>query len=179
MKTTQSPLRGCSRFILNATLSGSIPLIMEKASYLKVFFSNNAAMVALFTSNSDWIENIPAQDVFNSNAYSSLPLEEVLLISGLPIDYLKAEFIDARTDAIASKSAESTDQTLPIGSLAIKLAQRMNIPQKDALKFTAQLFRLMQRHLSAGRTLNSAFASIKPLGVDSTVWLLEFTDPKP
>jgi len=136
-------------------------------------------MVALFTSNSDWVENVPAQDVFNGNAAASLPLEDVLLISGLPIDCLKSEFIDACTDTNASKSAEITNQTLPIGSLAIHLAQRMNIPQKDALRFTAQLFRLMQRHLSAGRTLNSAFASIKPLGVDSTDWLLEFTDPKP
>jgi hypothetical protein len=149
---------------------------MPKADYFKLFSADEGVKVALFTSDCGWIENVPAQAVFKGDVPAGLPHEEMLLIKDFPIEHFSAEFITAHTDLGTANPAEASNQSVLIGSLVISLARKLNIPQQDAGRFTVQLFKLMQRQLAAGRTLNSAFASIKPLSEDGTGWLLEFRD---
>jgi hypothetical protein len=53
----------------------SCDFTMPKAEYLKLFAGDTSAMVALFTSDQGWIENIPADHVFSGDIQMSFSMK--------------------------------------------------------------------------------------------------------
>ncbi|MCP9884688.1 hypothetical protein KBY97_06055 [Synechococcus sp. ATX 2A4] len=145
---------------------------MPKAEYLKLFAGDTSAMVALFTSDLGWIENIPADRVFSGDIPNELQYEVMVSIGNFSADQLKPDFIAQHTNIAATAPTEAT--IIGINQIITNVSIKMSLSPVEARAFTAELFRRMRIHLAAGRSLDSSFAVVNASDKTPTGWVLQF-----
>ena len=151
----------------------SCDFTMPKAEYLKLFAGDTSAMVALFTSDQGWIENIPADHVFSGDIPNELQHEVLLPISNFATEQFKPGFVAQHTNLVAT-SPEAPNKQVIIGQIIVNISRDMNLSPDETRAFTRELFRRMRAHLTAGRSLDSSFATMKASDKTPTGWILQF-----
>jgi hypothetical protein len=146
---------------------------MPKAEYLKLFTGDSSLMVALFTSDHGWIENIPAKQVFNGDAPEGLAYEHVHSIRELPATRLNTSFIAQYTDLPADSTATPA-KPVPIGQIIINISNDMKISPAQSKAFTAELFKRIHNYLKAGRSLDSEFVYVDATDTPPSGWRIQF-----
>jgi hypothetical protein len=146
---------------------------MPKAEYLKLFTGDSGAMVALFTSDHGWIENVSAQSVFSGDIPLGLPYEEMLLIGDFPLAQFQNTFISEHTE-LAPEQPTTPVVTVNINGMITNIASDMALSPDQMRDFTRELFKRMKLHLTDGRSIDSPFCSVNAIEKTSSGWTIQF-----